>query len=223
MAPGKHDEGSLKAFEASTTARAEFCIPTSMLTVLDIFSDWPSSNFELTYPRAKPPACRPTTAARSAAPAWRAAPDAAWAATTDPQMPATASTEASGVNAPIPALSPGAKRFRATPAATGASTSWAVEASSARPSTATSEPTSARVSSGVASAAPAVDAAVIVTERATSAFAIRATKLLAVPPGQHPTNINPAARPGGSLRSLDITSPSKGMIVYWANTPERTT
>jgi hypothetical protein len=46
---------------------------------------------------------------------------------------------------------------------------------------------------GVIAAASRVDTAVMETERATSALAMYAMTLLAVPPGQHATRIRPTA------------------------------
>ena len=60
---------------------------------------------------------------------------------------------------------------------------------------------------------------VITTERATSARAIKATTLLAVPPGQHPTRIRPTARGEGKRSTAAINAASVGITRNWARTP----
>ena len=43
--------------------------------------------------------------------------------------------------------------------------------------------------------------------------------LLAVPPGQQPTNMTPIAKSGGNVKIWQIPQANKGIIVYWASTP----
>jgi len=45
------------------------------------------------------------------------------------------------------------------------------------------------------------------------------TTLEAVPPGQAASNIKPTDKAGGSSNNLLMTTPSDGMIVYWATHP----
>lgn len=84
--------------------------------------------------------------------------------------------------------------FRITPNVTGASTTLAHALHSAMPLTGTAFPTMSFVSSGVTMLASTVLQAVSKTLSATSAPAIRVTRLDAVPPGLHPTNTNPRNR-----------------------------
>ena len=63
------------------------------------------------------------------------------------------------------------------PSATGASTTWQVEAKSAKPSTAMYEPASSEMTSGVATTAASVEAVVMRMERAISPRAMKATML----------------------------------------------
>ena len=59
--------------------------------------------------------------------------------------------------------------------------------------------------------APKVLRLVITTESATSARAIMATTLLAVPPGQHPTRISPTARGAFNRSSAAIAAAKAGI------------
>jgi hypothetical protein len=72
---------------------------------------------------------------------------------------------------------------------------------------------------GVMKDARKVDAAVNTTLNATFAFPKYVTTLLAVPPGQHPTNIKPTATEGCTGNTLPIRNPRKGMMVYCKATP----
>jgi hypothetical protein len=65
-APGIAASGIPSTF-ASTTARAEFCIPVSIETVLHVFRGYPKER-GVRYPRAKPKAWRERTALRSVRP-----------------------------------------------------------------------------------------------------------------------------------------------------------
>ena len=57
-----------------------------------------------------------------------------------------------------------------------------------------------RISKGVTIGAINVDVIVIPTDKGTSPFAIYVITLLAVPPGQQPTNITPIAMSGGNVK-----------------------
>ena len=76
---------------------------------------------------------------------------------------------------------------------TGATTTCKVLKSNPQKDTSTYVPANQLVSVGVINTAPRVEHIVIETERATSAQAIKVTTLLAVPPGQQATRINPTA------------------------------
>ena len=71
-------------------------------------------------------------------------------------------------------------------------------------------------------AAKTVDKAVMITESATSAFAIKLMTLLAVLPGAHPTRINPAENSGGSELYLASLEANRGIIVNWDTNPSNT-
>lgn len=46
------------------------------------------------------------------------------------------------------------------------------------------------------------------------------TTLEAVPPGQHPSNINPTESDGGSPKILLISAPNNGIMAYCAKHPK---
>ena len=89
------------------------------------------------------------------------------------------------------------------PRRTGRSTTLEVETKSERELTDMVEPHISFVRRGVRTEAKTVDAAVIRTLRATSAEAIRDTRLEAVPPGEQPTRVRPRKRDGGREKILD--------------------
>ena len=66
-----------------------------------------------------------------------------------------------------------------------------------------------------------VEAVVIRIDKARSALAIIVTRLEAVPPGAHPTNIRPDASGGLNLNNLLIKAAESGIIVYCAINPTR--
>ena len=70
MAQGTATSGSAKCADASTTPRAEFCMPTSMLIVRDVLVEKPAAR-ERKYPILKPRECKRTTAPMSVGPAAR--------------------------------------------------------------------------------------------------------------------------------------------------------
>ena len=114
-----------------------------------------------------------------------------FADTTPPQISDTNTTLAKGVNLEIHLQSFGMYSFSITPNATGASTTFAQAAHKAIPLTGTVLPIINFVSNGVIRLANTVLHVVSNTLNATSAPAIKLTKLLAVPPGEHPTNTKP--------------------------------
>jgi len=78
---------------------------------------------------------------------------------------------------------------------------------------------------GVTADARIVEQAVRRTERATSALAMSATKLEAVPPGEQPTNTRPKYSEGPlrveefSRREVPMRKALRGMIMNWQRTP----
>jgi hypothetical protein len=64
-----------------------------------------------------------------------------------------------------------------------------------------------------------VDNKVRVTESATSARAIKANTLDAVPPGQDATKISPLAVAGSKCKKCAIANPERGIIVNCSTTP----
>jgi hypothetical protein len=64
-----------------------------------------------------------------------------------------------------------------------------------------------------------VEIRVRVTERATSARAINANTLDAVPPGQDATKMSPLDVAGSKCKKWAIANPESGIIVYCSTTP----
>jgi hypothetical protein len=85
----------------------------------------------------------------------------------------------------------------------------------------TALPTNVFTSSGVNTDAMIVDKDVRMTDSATSALAINATKFDAVPPGQHPTRTNPKNAAGycGNKVADPMKNAVRGMIRYWQDSP----
>jgi hypothetical protein len=104
----------------------------------------------------------------------------------------------------------------------GGRRTWRVDATRPSASTGTSDPASADVSAGVMNGAARVDAVVIITLSATSAFAISVTRFDAVPPGQHATRMTPTARGGESPKIRPMARPRRGMMVNWQMNPRKT-
>jgi hypothetical protein len=90
----------------------------------------------------------------------------------------------------------GALAFITMPRRTGRKTTLAVACTKAIPLIDILLPTNSLTKSGVATTAKSVEHAVSITESATSACAMRETKLLAVPPGEHPTKQIPRNNAG---------------------------
>ena len=197
-APGKYDNGSAPILFANTTANAEFCIPVSIDMVRDVRSVNPKTLGTM-YPAANPIMCVRRTESRIRVgmvmtPSVAAAPPIhipELFATTPPQIKLTNTTLAKGVHLETHRHTPGIYSFNVTPKATGTKTTLAVAAHNAFPLTGTALPTIHFVNSGVTADARIVLQAVRRTLNATSAPAIRLTRLDAVPPGLHPTKTKP--------------------------------
>ena len=105
------------------------------------------------------------------------------------------------------------------PNKTGSKTTRAVAVHKVHPEMAMVLPTSSLTKSGVAIEAKIVEHEVSNTESATSALAMSATRLDAVPPGEHPTRHNPKNKAlpctGDDLRSkvLPIVKAVMGMMM----------
>src|SRR6185312_15109449 len=78
------------------------------------------------------------------------------------------------------------------------------------------------INRGVINGASEVETAVIVIDKARFAFARYDITLDAIPFGEHPTSIIPAAISGGKLLSLANVKPSNGIIIKWLPTPINT-
>lgn len=116
---------------------------------------------------------------------------AALFATTPPHIKLTNTTLANGVHLETHLHNFGMYSFKVTPNATGAKTTFAQATHKAIPLTGTALPTINFVNNGVTTDANTVLHEVRSTLNATSAPAIKLTRLDAVPPGLHPTNTNP--------------------------------
>ena len=60
-APGRDASGSAPIDLASTTAKAEFCIPVSMDIVLQVFVEYPNNSRGMKKPTKNPSECSDTT------------------------------------------------------------------------------------------------------------------------------------------------------------------
>ena len=116
----------------------------------------------------------------------------------------------------------GTLAFRNMPRATGRRTTLAVERKREAESTAMTDPHIKRVKRGVRMLASTVELAVMSTERATSAPAMRETRFEAVPPGEQPTRVSPRNRFGVRLNVLAERSAPRGMAENWVSTPNAT-
>ena len=150
---------------ASTTPSPEFCIPTSIEIVRATLSREPSIRAK-PYPRANPIPCSSTTAPSSLPADERMA--AAFCPTMLAQTIAISKALASGATGCTARDASGRSRFTTTPAATGITTTCAVETSSPRASTSTRRPARSFVNTGVSTTAASVEQVVITTESATS-------------------------------------------------------
>mmetsp|Transcript_10659 Transcript_10659/g.23817 ORF Transcript_10659/g.23817 Transcript_10659/m.23817 type:complete len:204 (-) Transcript_10659:276-887(-) len=202
MAHGRADNtGFGKCRVASTTARADDWMPTSIEVVRETRQGYPKSLGTM-KPSTKPSECRRNTASSTTGPAMRAV--EAVCPTIDPQIRDTISTEMSGVKVFAFSASPGIKWWISRPIATGPSTTWKVDTTSPTPSMRTRFPASMDTRVGVARGARSVDPVVISTERATSPLAMSVMRFDDVPPGHEPNKISPAAMSAGSLRRREM-------------------
>mmetsp|Transcript_5058 Transcript_5058/g.7316 ORF Transcript_5058/g.7316 Transcript_5058/m.7316 type:complete len:148 (-) Transcript_5058:466-909(-) len=120
---------------------------------------------------------------------------------TPPQMIATRRTEANGVKREIDFEILGNLVLMSIPKRTGPRTTFAVARHSAIPLTIISvPPTKYLTRRGVAADAKIVEKVVRSTLNATFAPAMKHTRLLAVPPGEHPTRTSPRNREGSTPR-----------------------
>mmetsp|Transcript_7805 Transcript_7805/g.15580 ORF Transcript_7805/g.15580 Transcript_7805/m.15580 type:complete len:256 (-) Transcript_7805:156-923(-) len=207
-APGKYDNGSAPMLFANTTAKALFCIPVSIEMVRAVRSVKPKNFFGTRYPKANPRVCVSSTESKMSfgtdmamAPERNPDVDAiappppknipALFATTPPQIKLTKTTLAKGVHLETHLQNLGIFSFNTTPKATGPKTTFVVATHNALPLTGMALPTIVLVKRGVTAEAKMVLHAVKRTLSATSARAMRLTRLEAVPPGLHPTSISP--------------------------------
>mmetsp|Transcript_14237 Transcript_14237/g.41058 ORF Transcript_14237/g.41058 Transcript_14237/m.41058 type:complete len:192 (-) Transcript_14237:404-979(-) len=112
-------------------------------------------------------------------------------ATTPPQIKLTNKTDAKGVKRDTRLAKLGAWALTNIPNMTGNRTTRAVASHRAQPETSMALPTNNLTNRGVTIDARIVEQDVNRTERATSALAIKETRLDAVPPGEQPTRHNP--------------------------------
>src|SRR5690606_8994811 len=123
-------------------------------------------------------------------------------------------TATSGAGGSTALVTPGTQRFIRPPAASGRMTTCTVLRSRPPAGTSMRLPASTAVSVGVITTASIVDAAVIATDRATSARERNAMTFDAVPPGQPDTRIRPTASGVGSDQSHAMVQPSSGIARY---------
>lgn len=164
---------------------------------------------------------------------------AVWA-TTPPQIKLTSRTEQNGVKRLTASAILGVFALRNMPQKTGSKTTLAVAAHSAIPEIDTEEavvvvvaivlPTNSLTSSGVMTTAASVEHVVKITDRATSAPAIKDTRFEAVPPGEHPTKHRPKKRACETALSVVPFNKSafptpkavSGIMANWHTTPSGT-
>ena len=111
----------------------------------------------------------------------------------DAQISATVRTAVIGANGSSVSLNLGAYFFNTKPATTGSNTTLHVLTNNPTPSTGIIVPARCCVNVGVITVAMNVLTVVNTTLSGTLAPARNVTTFDAVPPGQHPTKINPAA------------------------------
>mmetsp|Transcript_15131 Transcript_15131/g.18409 ORF Transcript_15131/g.18409 Transcript_15131/m.18409 type:complete len:246 (-) Transcript_15131:538-1275(-) len=224
-APGKQLNSLAPGIlRAKTTASAEFCIPVSIEMVRLVRSENPVFR-GIKYPTPNPIVCSKHTAPSSWGRDTPCIPPRreAFCATTPPQIMATSKTLRKGVKRETNVHNPGALLLRIIPSATGSSTTCEVARHNAHPLTDTRLPTIPFTSRGVRTDASTVEQVVRSTERATSAPAIKDTRLEAVPPGEHPTSANPRNRALFEFNTVFPTrSAERGMMANWHTTPAGT-
>mmetsp|Transcript_3380 Transcript_3380/g.6858 ORF Transcript_3380/g.6858 Transcript_3380/m.6858 type:complete len:142 (-) Transcript_3380:937-1362(-) len=135
----------------------------------------------------------------------------AFEATTEPQIKDTRTTDEKGVKRAAEVENLGNLSLSHIPSATGRRTTFEVDRNSDIELTLITEPHINLVRVGVSTDASTVLAAVISTDSATSALAIRETRLLAVPPGEHPTSVRPRKSDGGREKSFEEDRAESGM------------
>ena len=116
----------------------------------------------------------------------------------------------------------GRKCVTRNPAASGRTTTFAMDRNIPVASTSMDWPIARRTMSGVTNGAKRVLTAVIPTENGTSPLAKYVMTLLAVPPGQAPTSITPAVRPASRPKAEHRTYAARGIIVNCAAHPTAT-
>mmetsp|Transcript_6501 Transcript_6501/g.21913 ORF Transcript_6501/g.21913 Transcript_6501/m.21913 type:complete len:277 (+) Transcript_6501:412-1242(+) len=189
-----------------------------MLIVLDVFVLNPAAR-ERKNPSANPSVWSNATEPRSVGPAARICVDVR--PMMEEQIAATVITATAGAKgSTYVSLKSRAKCFNATPAMIGNSTTLHVLKNKPTPSTPITVPANCLVSVGVITVAMSVLTVVNTTLKGTLAPAKYVTTLDAVPPGQHPTKINPAASDAASPKNVRaIKNASVGITVYCNATP----
>src|SRR5688500_3715181 len=152
------------------------------------------------------------TATRTSSPAAKMA--LALPATTATTTVVMARTEIQGRAGSALLTRRGRKSRMTSPSSTGNSTIWTMDHAMEPASTGMYCPASHNANTGVSSGAISVETVVIATDKATSPLARYETTLEAVPPGQQPTRITPAASAGGSPNAAATNQPRNGMMAY---------
>lgn len=132
-------------------------------------------------------------------------------------MSATSTTPKNGANLPIVSAKPGLLALTHIPTATGNRTTLPVVTHSAHLEIAMSlRPASARTNTGVTPVASIVEMEVSTTDSATSAPAMRDTRLDAVPPGEQPTRTSPRKAAGywGRRVKVPMRKAVRGIMRY---------
>lgn len=140
----------------------------------------------------------------------------------DPHIRATSKTERNGVYSLSCAHFFGYFTLATVPRHTGRRTTFKVEYTKSADLMATKPPANFVTRKGVMMTAATVLAVVIRIDKARSAPAMSETKLLAVPPGAHPTKIKPADSSGPNEKSRVKARAVNGMMVYCATKPMST-
>lgn len=219
MAPGTAVSGLAKWALARETARVEFCIMTSILMVRAVSSGARERRARI-YAIKPPNACMAPMARTRRGPTEANAD--ALAATTAAHMSVTAMTEKKGSMWETALTVRGDTRLRNMPRNKGMRTTCVVERKRPSGFTGTSVEANRFISNGMKRTERRVEMRVRTTESGTLAPARRQTTLLAVPPGETPTRMTPAARGGGRERRRETMVARRGIRVYWAATPRRT-
>ena len=219
-APGKLATAGAPIERANTTANAEFCIPVSIEIVRLVISENRSPKRGTIYPNRNPRQWSDRTEptingindvdCMNMAEFWE---------TTPPQIKLTKMTEANGVKRDTRLARFGNLALTNIPNMTGNRTTRAVASHRAQPETSMVLPTKNLTNKGVIIDAKIVEQDVRRTERATSALAIKETRLDAVPPGEQPTRTNPRNKDGPCAPEFSKSvrprkKEARGMIRY---------